>query len=81
MVIKFSHINEFDFQYRYFTDVLQMLQGVWIFLAFVVFNPNAREELTSRVRGGKQRQEASNGNQAQEIPLVDDVDNKNNKKD
>ena len=53
-----------------------MLQGVWIFLAFVVFNPNAREELKSRVRGGKNRQDASNGNQAHDIPLVDDVDNK-----
>merc|ERR1712126_70600 len=60
----------------YFTDVLQMLQGVWIFLAFVIFNPNARKELKSRVRGGENRQEASNGNHPHDIPLVDDVDNK-----
>lgn len=44
-----------------------MLQGVWIFLAFVVFNPNAREELKSKVRGGERRQE---------VALVDDVDNR-----
>ena len=53
-----------------------MLQGVWIFLAFVVFNPSAREELKSKVRGGERRQEASNGNQTQGISLVDDVDNR-----
>jgi len=67
--------DETEFKW-YFTDVLQMLQGVWIFLAFVIFNPSAREELKLNFRGGERRQEASNGDQAQEIPLVDDVDNR-----
>jgi len=52
----------------YVTDVLQMLQGVWIFLAFVVFNPRAREAL---------RMESKNGeDNAAEMPMLDDVDKK-----
>ena len=68
----------FHFSYRYFTDVLQMLQGVWIFLAFVVFNPSAREEL-EKVRIGRRGnvQVATNGDPAS-IPLQDDVDNRRN---
>ena len=45
-----------------------MLQGVWIFLAFVVFNPRAREAL---------RMESKNGeDNAAEMPMLDDVDKK-----
>ena len=55
-----------------------MLQGVWIFLAFVVFNPSAREEL-EKVRIGRRRnsQVATNGDPVL-IPLQDDVDNRRN---
>ena len=54
-----------------------MLQGVWIFLAFVVFNPSAREELKSKVQGGERRQPIPlviRG--CTPFDLVDDVDNK-----
>ena len=54
-----------------------MLQGVWIFLAFVVFNPSAREELKSKVRGGERRQSVPLFTRGcTPFDLVDDVDNK-----
>ena len=51
---------------RYFTDILEMLQGVWVFAAFVVFNQSARQEFW----GGKKiatKQEEQGG-------LLDDTD-------
>ena len=53
---------------RYFTDVLEMLQGVWIFFAFVVCNPSAREELGKLL--GKQPEE----DRTAENALLDDTD-------
>ena len=53
-----------------------MLQGVWIFLAFVMLNPTARNEIKDKVRGRERRQEASNGDPAQDVHLMDDVDNR-----
>ena len=67
----------FHFSYRYFTDVLQMLQGVWIFLAFVMFNPTARKVIKVRIGRGGNAQVTSNGDPAS-IPLQDDVDNRRN---
>ena len=50
-----------------------MLQGVWIFLAFVMSNPTAREVINVRIgRGGNVQ---VNGDPAS-IPLQDDVDNR-----
>ena len=55
---------------RYVTDILEMLQGVWIFLAFVVCNPSARDELV-KMLGGKQEEDATGGD-----ALLDDTDRK-----
>ena len=54
---------------RYLTDILEMLQGLWIFIAFVLFNP---EILLKTLISGKQEL-----NPAETKPLVDDVDNAN----
>ena len=54
---------------RYLTDILEMLQGLWIFIAFVLFNP---EILLKNLISGKQEL-----NPAETKPLVDDVDNAN----
>ena len=54
---------------RYLTDILEMLQGLWIFIAFVLFNP---EILLKNLISGKQEV-----NPAETKPLVDDVDGAN----
>ena len=55
---------------RYLTDILEMLQGLWIFIAFVLFNP---EILLKNLISGKQHP----SNPTETNPLVDDVDNAN----
>ena len=54
---------------RYLTDILEMLQGLWIFIAFVLFNP---EILLKNVISGKQDPRELNPTETK--PLVDDVD-------
>ena len=41
--------NCFIFAFRIVIDVLNMLQGVWIFLLFIVFNPVARKHFVAFV--------------------------------
>ena len=57
---------------RYLTDILEMLQGLWIFIAFVLFNP---EILLKNLISGKQ--DSGEINPTETNPLVDDVDNGN----
>ena len=57
---------------RYLTDILEMLQGLWIFIAFVLFNP---EILLKNLISGKQ--DHGEPNPTETKPLVDDVDNGN----
>ena len=57
---------------RYLTDILEMLQGLWIFIAFVLFNP---EILLKNLISGKQDPVEINPTETK--PLVDDVDNGN----
>ena len=54
---------------RYLTDILEMLQGLWIFIAFVLFNP---EILLKNLISGKQDPVEINPTETK--PLVDDVD-------
>ena len=54
---------------RYATDILEMLQGVWIFLAFVVCNPTARDEL-GKIICGQQEEDTTAGKDA----LLDETD-------
>ena len=55
---------------RYLTDILEMLQGLWIFIAFVLFNP---EILLKNLISGKQ--DPGEPNPTETKRLVDDVDN------
>ena len=57
---------------RYLTDILEMLQGLWIFIAFVLFNP---EILLKNLIAGNQGVGQLNRTEAN--PLVDDVDSGN----
>ena len=47
---------------------MEMLQGVWIFVAFVLCNPNAMNELLSLVKPRKEADETQTNN------LMDDHD-------
>ena len=57
---------------RYLTDILEMLQGLWIFIAFVLFNP---EILLKNLIAGNQGVRPFNRTETN--PLVDDVDSGN----
>ena len=57
---------------RYLTDILEMLQGLWIFIAFVLFNP---EILLKNLIPGKQ--DPGELNPVETKLLVDDVDSGN----
>ena len=57
---------------RYLTDILEMLQGLWIFIAFVLFNP---EILLKNLIASNQ--DIGQLNRTETNHLVDDVDSGN----